>query len=188
MSTGTSGIGAKLSAMSPRERTLLVVLGCVLGSGALFLAVWTSWGALSELNEGNDARREAMLQLLAQRDTFAAAAAERAELEEKLTDNDLRLSSFIETAATRAGMPAPREFEDRQSPREGGIVAVETTATFDGIELADFDRLLNDLRSSDELVYIQSVSIEPGRGRNSDSMSGEITLATYRRQQGGDRD
>jgi hypothetical protein len=183
-----SALSAKIAQLSPRERLLLGVMVAWLSIGATLVVIWVAVGSMRELSQGNDDRRAAMLELLAQRTTFAQQQAASQELAERLSNNELRLSSFIESAATRAGLPAPTDFNDRQTPREGGITAFETTARFQGIELADFDRLMNELRSSEELVYIQHVSLEPGRGRSASQLVAEVTLVTYRRQAGGSRD
>lgn len=174
-------ISQKIGELSARERILLAIMLAVLSTGLVFIVVWTAAGSLRQLGSGNDERRTVMLELLAQRASFAVQQAKQTALNEKLSNNELRLSSFIEGAATRAGLSAPTEFNDRQTPREGGITAFETTATFQGVELADFDRLMNELRATEELIYIQAVSLEPGRGRSSDSLTAEITLVTYRR-------
>lgn len=176
-----STLSRKLGELSARERILLAIMMAVISTGLVFVVVWTAAGALRELSGGNDERRDVMLELLGQRASFAAQQAEQTELDEKLSNNELRLSSFIEGCATRAGLSAPTEFNDRQTPREGGITAFETSATFQGVELADFDRLMNELRATEELIYIQAVSLEPGRGRSADSLTAEITLVTYRR-------
>jgi hypothetical protein len=185
--TLTSRLAARFAQFTPRERVLLAIMAAVLGSGLIFVVSWTALGSMRELASGNTERRDVILDLLAERDAIVAARAEQTALTEKLANNTLRLSSFIESTATRVGLPAPTEFNDRQTPREGGITAFETTATFNGVDLADFDRLMNEFRNTDELVFIQSVSIEPGRGRSAETMVAEVTLVTYRRSEGGGR-
>jgi type II secretory pathway component PulM len=168
---------------TPRERSLLLVMLGVLLSGVVLITTYTTWQKFSALQSENDARREILGQLLAQRDTFRARAEQSARVQEQLEDNDLRLSTFIESSATRAGMARPTDFTDREQQRDGNIVAMETSAMFPSVEMQQLTDLLNEVESTDELVFVQQVKVSPPRGRNAEGLQATITLVTYQKSE-----
>lgn len=172
--------------LSSRERLLLVVWVAVMLVGLTSIGVYKTITTLGELNESNDERRATIELLLAERDDFRARLERTRSEQEKLEDNTLRLSSFIEAAATRQGVRSPSEYNDRREDREDGIAAIQTTAVFPSMDMVQLDELLNTFQNTEELVYIQQVAVEPPRGRNTEGLQVEVTLVTYERSTGGE--
>lgn len=181
-----SRIAERLEGFTPRERVLLGAMAAILSVGLFAIVVYTMTGTLRTLQSDNDERRDALTNLLSQRDTYAQARAESDALQAQLDENPLRLSSFIEARATRLGIRSPSEYVDRQEPRDDGIVELQTTAEFPGIELGDLDALLREFVATDQLVFVQEISVQPARGRGNEGHQVEVTLVTYQRG-GGER-
>jgi len=179
-------IAERLDGFTPRERMLLGIMAGIFAVGISAIVVYTMTGTLRTLSADNNEKREALSNLLAERDTYAQARAESDALQAQLDENPLRLSSFIEARATRLGIRSPSEYVDRQEPRDDGIVELQTTAEFPGIELGDLDALLREFVGTEELVFVQEIAVQPARGRGNDGHQVEVTLVTYQRG-GGDR-
>lgn len=174
--------------LSEREQKLLGVMLVVVSLGVFLVASFGISSAFEKVDAQNERLRGALDAVLQQRDTFRSRAAAAQLAQSKLETNTLRLSSFIEARATRLGLASPRGFTDRQTPREDGITAFETTAQFQGLDLTQLDQLLNEFRNTDELVYIQEVQVDPSRARTTTGLDVRVTLVTYRRtvSDGGD--
>lgn len=176
----------QLANLSSRELKLLAAMFVVLGTGLVSVVGYSVSNAMSELERGNEERRMLIQDVASRAEAWRARAAEQARVQSALRDNRLRLSSFIESRATRLRIASPQGYTDRQNPREGGIVALETTATFQGLDLTQLDELLNEFQSTEELVYIQEVSVEPARGRATEGLQVRVTLVTYQRASAND--
>ncbi len=172
--------------LSSRERTLLAAWVAIMALGLTSIAVYQATTTLGHLAEGNDDRREAIAMLLAERDDFRARIEQARTEQEKLENNELRLSSFIEAAATRQGIRSPSEYNDRREVRDNGIAAMQTTAVFPSMDMVQLDELLNTFQNTEELVYIEQVAVEPPRGRNTEGLQVEVTLVTYERASAGE--
>jgi hypothetical protein len=193
MSTGNSIAAralARFAEFNPRERMLLGILASVLLPGLFSVVVYVLWNQLAELEKGNSDRREVIAELLAERESFQAAAARQARIEEQLESNSLRLSSFLEARATELDVPQPSDFDDINTPAAGGVQTLVTVAKFNRMDLSELATLLSDIENSDELVYIRGVNVEPTRGANAQAgvMQVELTLATFRRAEAGGDD
>jgi hypothetical protein len=171
----------QLANLSKRERVLLLILFGVLGSGIVLVSGYSLSTRLSDLEAGNRERRALLREVHEQSSVWRQQAEEMRRVQEQLADNRLRLSSFIESRATRLRIASPTGYTDRQNPREGGIVAIETTAQFQGVDIGQLDELLNEFQTTDELVYIQEVTVEPPRGRGTEGLQVKVTLVTYQR-------
>lgn len=173
--------------LSSRERTLLTAWVAIMALGLTSIAIYQATTTLGHLAEGNDDRREAIAMLLAERDDFRARIEQSRTEQEKLDNNELRLSSFIEAAATRQGIRSPSEYNDRREVRDNGIAAMQTTAVFPSMDMVQLDELLNAFQNTEELVYIEQVAVEPPRGRNAEGLQVEVTLVTYERAAPGEQ-
>jgi hypothetical protein len=193
MSTGNSIAAralARFAEFNPRERMLLGVLASVLVPGLFSVVVYLLWTQLATLEKGNSDRREVIEVLLVERESFEAAAARQARIEEQLESNSLRLSSFLEGRATELDVPQPSDFDDINTPATGGVQTLVTVAKFTRMDLGELATLLSDIENSEELVYIRGINVEPTRGANAQAgmMQVELTLATFRRAEAGGGD
>jgi general secretion pathway protein M len=188
MTQWSARASAQLAGMTPRERMLLLVMAVVLGTGATLISCWLLMQRLWELEDSNEQRRAMIGELLERQDDFAQLAAERDRIEEQLSGSEVRLSTFIESKATAIGISRPNEYTDRQVQRDGGITMLETIAEFDRLSLSDLDQLMNSIEESEELVFIQGLTVAPARRSENRELTVEVNLATFKRSTGGSRD
>ena len=175
-------VEAALSRLSEREQKLLVVMVVVVATMMIAIGSYTVGTALDERRERVETKRASLETLLTRRQTFLADAAEADRLREQLTENELRLSTFIEGRAGRAGIPRPREFRDSTQPLDGDVTAHITTATFAEITLEQMQALLTSIEGAEELVYTRQLSFQPER-RGSGGLQLELTLTTFRQEE-----
>ncbi|MCB9506088.1 MAG: hypothetical protein H6697_00295 [Myxococcales bacterium] len=174
-------VGAALEGLSERERRLVALMLVVVGMTVVVLTTYGVTTALSSRDEAIESKRAALQLLIEQRDTFVAASTEAAAIREQLSDNNLRLSTFIEGRAAAAGIPRPREFDDSTQPLEGNITAEVTSAEFASLSFAQLQSLMSAIEGTDELVYVQQLAFSPAR-RGAEGLQLEVTLRTYKRE------
>ena len=177
-------VDAALEKLNARERLLVGVMFASFGLIGFLLTIGLTWQKSNELRESIDEERTVLTEVLAQRDTYLAKAEETARREGQLRENTVRLSSFIEDAATSAGLGRPREFRDSQEPVEGhaDITRMRTTVRLTDVTFDQFKALLESIATTQDLVFIEKVSMSSGRGRQTNSnLEVEISLLTYKR-------
>jgi hypothetical protein len=174
----------RFDGLSSRERTLIgamLTTFVVLGFG---LAIGLTVQSSADLTEAIEKKRLALDKLSQQRGTFVEKARERERRDEQLRTNTVRLSSFLEDATTAVGLGRPREFRDSQEPVAGfsAITALRTTVRLDEVTFDQFRQLVDSIARTDELVYIEKVSLSTSRGREAaDKIDVEIAVVTYQR-------
>lgn len=177
-----ANLKAKFDGLSERERTLLLAMLGTLSLLAVVLVVGLSLQRAGRLEDELMGKRQALTQLLAQRDTFVERVEARNSREEKLRKNKLRLSSFIEDQAREAGLGRPREFKDSQEPVPGRseVTAHRTTVRIEDVSFEQFKELLSSIADTDELVFIEKVGMNASKKKDSpDHMDVELSLVTY---------
>lgn len=185
-----ANLKAKFDGLSERERTLLLAMLGTLSLLAVVLIVGLSLQRAGRLEDELMGKRQALTQLLAQRDTFVERVEARNSREEKLRKNKLRLSSFIEDQAREAGLGRPREFKDSQEPVPGRseVTAHRTTVRIEDVSFEQFKELLSSIADTDELVFIEKVGMNASKKKDSpDHMDVELSLVTYE-MGGGDKE
>ena len=178
-----ANLKAKFEERSERERTLLLAMAGTLSLLAVILIVGLSLQKAGRLEDELTGKRQALTQLLAQRDTFMERVEARSSREEKLRKNTLRLSSFIEDQAREAGLGRPREFKDTQEPVPGRaeVTAHRTTVRIEDVSFEQFKDLLTSIADTEELVFIEKVGMNASKKKDSpDHMDVELSLVTYK--------
>ncbi len=169
----------RFDGLTDREKKLVVaMLGtfCVLG---MFFIFTQTAGAAGDRREAIAEGREALSMLIDEQDSYRVNAARVERIEELLETNDLRLSTFIEARATRAGITRPREFRDHTQPLEdGAVIAHYTTAVFPSMTQEQLSSLLTEIERAEELVFTNQIAVEPPRGAAS-GLQVELTLVTF---------
>lgn len=177
--SAVANLRERFDGLTEREQKLvaaMVVTFLVLGT---FFVMTQALGAARERSESIAEGREVLSTMIERQADYRVNAARVERIEELLATNDLRLSTFIEARATRAGITRPREFRDRTQPLEdGAIVAHYTTAVFPSMTHAQLSSLLTEIERAEELVFTNQIAVEPPRGAAS-GLQVELTLVTY---------
>jgi hypothetical protein len=183
LSQGWATLRSKFDALSQREQTLLLAMVGTLSLLGVVLVVGLTRPRSSALEEQLLGKREALTQLLAERDTFMERITARSDREAKLKKNSLRLSSFVEDQAREAGLGRPREFKDTQEPVPGRseVTAHRTTVRIEDVSFEQFKDLLTSIADTDELVFIEKVGMNAAKKKEAgDHMDVELSLVTYK--------
>lgn len=175
-----------LSGLTERERKLLAIMLIivVLLGGFFFFNSMRIKSA--EYRDGITARRDAIDQLLANRDEYAAQIAAQRRTQEQLRNNDLSLATFVETQARNLRITRPSNFSDSRQPVAGNeaVTALSTEVVFPSMSLQQLSDFADAIARSRELVYVQRIELE--QPRNASAFQVTMKLATYRMSEGGE--
>lgn len=97
-------LGLSFERMSQRERMLAALLGATLVGLLLFFGGYLIHARLAELEEHNDAMRQALRDIERKRGAYLQARARVAQLEARIGTTPLQLSGFLEQAAKETGI------------------------------------------------------------------------------------
>lgn len=166
--------------LTSRERKLLSIFGSVLLIVGVLLVANSFRVNLSQYSKGVERGHEALDMLTQRRDTYLTARARADSFNEKLQNNTIQLAAFSEQMARNAGIGAPRNFRDQETPipNSAGVIKQSSTVTFPEVSIGELNALLGAIESSDQLVYVEGIELQPQRRGSKYEV--ELTIATYR--------
>ena len=170
-------LDAFMERFSERERKLLMVMVLCVGTMLCVVFTLTVQRTLADMREDIEEKREALDLLIQYREDFRQNAARNAVIRNQLANNDVRLSTFIESKAGRASLGRPQEFRDNEFDMDGGVTMRSTTAEWSSVEPAQIIRFLDSVESAEELVYVRQVAVAPAR--RAEGLQLEVTLVTF---------
>lgn len=167
--------------MSPRERALAAALGAVTVLCVLLLFGFLIYSRLSDLEERNDAMRQALKDIERKRGAYLQARQKVNDLEQRIGQSPLQLSGFLETAAKEAGVEI-RETNPRTPEAIGKKYtqrSVDLRLSKVALEpLAKFMRRLE--QNAGNLVMVTQLSIRARDDKHVD-FDVDMTVSTYER-------
>lgn len=168
--------------LSSRERRMVLATSGAVVAFVVFIIL------LSFSNSANAYRKrtEQKLSKLREVQTLAAsyrqATQERQAVEQQLASNNVRLISYIEDKATRAGLTVPN-----MTPKgdmgigDGQIVESTVELTFTDVDLRKLYDFLTTVESGPGIVKVKSLRLEPRN--SSETLTAWTTVATYKLKQ-----
>lgn len=171
-----------LAAMSPRERSL-VLLGAALLAGValvelVVMPLWRSHAALTRAVAQRQAELSQLVQLQGQyRDLQRVARQVRATVGARKAD--FSLFAFVERQAELAGARRQLAYirPSAQRPEQQGTGEVAVEVRLEGIGLEPLVRFLKLVESERDAVFIRRMVIEEGRG--SGLLDASLQVATF---------
>lgn len=97
-------LGDTIERMSARERTMAAILGVAFVGCFFLICGYLIYSRLSDLEERNDAARQALRDIASKRGAYLQARAKVAQLEARIGTQPLQLSGFLEQAAKDSGI------------------------------------------------------------------------------------
>lgn len=97
-------LGDTFERMSQRERTMAALLGAAFTACVFLIGGYLIYSRLSDLEERNDAMRQALRDIERKRGAYLQAKAKISQLEARIGTVPLQLSGFLEQAAKDTGI------------------------------------------------------------------------------------
>ena len=114
--------------------------------------------------------------------SYREAEQERQQVEQQLTQSNVRLISYLEEKATAAGLEVP-SFNPKPdvSLGDGRIVESSVELTFTNVDLRQFSDFLRTVESGPGMVKVKNLRLDPRS--DADTLAASTTVATYRMKQ-----
>lgn len=175
---------ASFERLSTRERRMVGALG---GSVVLLLglgiAYWI-WSSLDEMRAENLAIRQAVRDLEKHKDRYLQRERQMAALRAAIPETALELNSYVEKAASGAGVKIDESSAATETPVGARYTQRGLEIKLRKITVAQLAKLLKRLEgSSTHLVRITELSIHT-RWNKHDELDVELVVSTYERSKG----
>lgn len=153
-------LGAEWNRMAPREQSPLAALGGALGLAIVLVSGFLVFQTIAELEESNDASREALAAIARHRDEFLEAKSKMMAQEVRIGNERPQLGSDLEAAAKEAGFPIPETID--QPPQPAGKKYLEHSVNFTlrRVGLVELSKFLNRVETGRRLIVINRLNIK----------------------------
>lgn len=175
------GLRARWDRLSERERMLVGLLGAAAVLVTLVIVIVLGDSALGDLRENNQAIRQALKDIAANRDNYVRARAKAAAVESRIPKGGIQLDTFIEKAQNEAGVVVS-DSAPQQPQQVKNTKYVEHT-TVVRIRKCTLDQLANFLRKLETgptLVVVTGLNAHVRDDKHED-LEVEMRVTTWER-------
>lgn len=169
---------AAFSRLTPREKTLVSIASAL----AVALLLYLVMSGFASTARKHEKAIELGLNKLAEArslsGTYQQAQQKRAALEMQLTQNNIRLLSYVEEKGTAAGLQIPTITPLPDQPLDEQLVESSVDITLTDIKIDKLVNFLSTIESGPGIVKVKRVRVEP-RVAN-ENLTAWITISTYR--------
>ncbi len=175
--------------LNDRERKLVAILGAVVGALLLFLPIYMSASAISEVEDENAEIRSVMREIANHRTEIAQMRAEREAAERRYDNQAPPLGSFLEAKAREAGYDRPLEVTDQPERVANGFTRRHVRADLPGVDLKTAIDMMAEIENSPYPVALELIQIEHFQAGDRYNVEvGVIAFDKNSRGRGGDDD
>jgi type II secretory pathway component PulM len=164
--------------LSERERRLLSAMGAVLAAVIMFVAVWTTTSALSEVQEERDAIRLVLADIDRSAELLAKRDAERKANEARFRNKAPALAAYVESRAKDEGIEARSSAEEAEKTISG-YRRQAVRVSFSNVSLRPIMHLLTGIAEESSPLAVERLLIEHYAA--GDSYKVDLGLASYER-------
>jgi hypothetical protein len=168
--------------MTPRERSLMALLGgAFVLTGFLFIGM-TIRDGLNTLEEENAQRREALAALEVYRAKKAAGAANTPEIQ--IANEARDLPSYLEEIAKEVGVKIPEYSPQPQVPR-GAYVEISNNIELSDVTLAEAANFMEKVETRDRTIIISEVRLERSSREEGQLRAVRMKITTFEKAKAG---
>jgi general secretion pathway protein M len=168
--------------LSSRERRMVLGVGATVLVVLVFSILFSFSSSASRYRKSTERKLAQLREVQTLAASYRQAQQERQGVEQQLTSSNVRLISYIEDKATRAGLSVPN-----MTPKgdvgvgDGQIIESTVELTFTDVDLRKLYDFLQTVESGPGVVKVKSLRMEPRD--SSETLTVWTTVATYRMKQ-----
>lgn len=173
---------ARFEQLSGRERRLVLAASAAVLVFVIFITLFTFSNSANAHRRRTQEKLAKLQQVQELAASYNQATAARNAIEQQLSNNDVRLLSYISDKATAAGLDVPN-----MTPKgdvgigDGKILESSMELTFTDVDLRKLTDFLRSVESGPGIVKVKYLRIEPRPA--SDTLTAWATVATYKMKQ-----
>lgn len=182
MATATQQITelrARMQALTERERLLLMGAGTAVLAFVTFLIAFSFSSSADRIRRGTTHKLQMLAQVQDAAATYRDAKSAQDAVEARLAGNNVRLISYLEEKAQKAGLEIPSINPKADVNLEGDKI-IESAAEFTltDVALNRLTEFLQSVEASPGIIRVKYLRLEP-RPAN-DTVTAYVTVATYK--------
>jgi general secretion pathway protein M len=168
--------------LSTRERRMVLATGGAVLTFVLFLILYSFANSADAYRKRTDQKMAKLREVQTLAASYRQATEARQALEQQLTSSNVRLMSYIEEKATRAGLTV-----SDMTPKndvgigDGQIIESSVELRFTDVDLRKLHTFLSDVESGPGVVKVKNLRLEPRA--SAETMTAWTTVATYKMKQ-----
>ncbi|GMT96461.1 hypothetical protein KH5H1_05800 [Corallococcus caeni] len=168
--------------LSDRERKLVALAGSAVLVFVLFVTLFSFANSAQGYRRRTQDKLAKLQEVQALATSYGEAQAERQNVEQQLTQSNVRLITYIEDKATAAGLTVPN-----MTPKgdvgvgDGKIIESSVELTFTDVDLRKLTDFLRTVETGPGIVKVKYLRVEPRPA--TDTLTAWTTVATYRMKQ-----
>ncbi len=168
--------------LNPREKQMVGGLSVALTLFLLFVIIFSFASSAGSYRSRTNQKLAKLREVQGLATSYREAEQSRQQVEQQLTQSDVRLISYIEEKATAAGLEVP-SFNPKPDVAlgDGRIVESSVELTFTDVDLREFTDFLKTVETGPGMVKVKNLRLDPRPG--SDTLAASTTVATYRMKQ-----
>jgi general secretion pathway protein M len=169
--------------LSSRERNMVLGVGATVLTVLVFAILFSFASSASRYRKNTETKLGQLREVQTLAASYRQAQQERQVVEQQLTASNVRLISYIEDKATRAGLAVPNMTPkgDEGMGDDGQIIRSSVELTFTDVDLRKLYDFLQTVESGPGVVKVTSLRMEPRA--SSETLTVWTTVSTYRMKQ-----
>jgi type II secretion system (T2SS) protein M len=173
-----SQMRAQWDRLSTRERRLVSTLAGVFGLFLTLLLGYFVWSGLADIQDHNEAARQALKDIAQHRDEFLEARRRMTSQEVRVSRTPIQLSSILESAATEAGLKIDETNDRPQAPRGKKYIEKGLDLKIRKTDLQSLTKFLRRIESGPNLILFDHINVRT-RYNEHDALEVELGVMTF---------
>ena len=165
--------------LNPREKQMVGGLSVALSLFLVFIIVFSFASSANGYRTRTNQKVTKLREVQGLATSYREAEQARQQVEQQLTQSDVRLISYIEEKAAAAGLEVP-SFNPRPDVNlgDGRIVESSVELTFTDVDLRKFTDFLRTVEAGPGMVKVKNLRMDPRPGN--ETLAASTTVATYK--------
>ena len=172
-------LGDTLERMSQRERTMAALLGAAFLGCVFLIGGYLIYSRLSDLEERNDAMRQALRDIQSKRGAYLQARAKIAQLESRIGTQPLQLSGFLEQAAKDSGIDIRETNPKAPEPVGKKYVQQSMDVRLSKVQLEPLSKFMRRLEQNPGNLVLVTQLLIRSRDDKHQEFDVDMTVSTY---------
>jgi general secretion pathway protein M len=170
---------ARFATLTERERLLLLGAGVAVLAFITFLIVFNFSSGADRIRRGTQHKLQLLTQVQEAAATYRDAKSAQEAVEQRLAGNNVRLISYLEEKAQKAGLDIPSINPKAEVTLEGDKI-VESAAEFTltDVQLNRLTDFLQSVEASPGIIRVKYLRLEPRPAQ--ETVTAWVQVATYR--------
>lgn len=165
--------------LNTREKRMVGGLALTFSLVLVFIIAFSFSSSASSYRTRTEQKLAKLREVQSLATSYREAEQVRQQVEQQLTQSDVRLISYLEERATAAGLEVP-SFNPKPdvSLGDGRIVESSVELTFTNVDLREFTDFLRTVESGPGMVKVKNLRMDPRS--DADTLAASTTVATYK--------